>query len=158
MNAAHKWPIALVVGALFFVAGIETGRDMAIAQTKKRVFITRMYTGADKLTHAEEVEATFGMVGGRDVSPLMKITGAEIHRNPPGTTLDWHPAPARQYVITLSGQGELEVAGGKKIPVGPGHVELAEDLTGKGHITKTIGTEDRITLWLPLADQTPTPK
>jgi hypothetical protein len=88
----------------------------------------------------------------------MKITGAEIHRNPPGTVLDWHPAPARQYVITLSGRGEIEVAGGKKIEVGPGHVELAEDLTGKGHITKTVGTEDRITLWLPLADQSPTTK
>ena len=158
MTAAHRWPIALIVGALFFVAGIETGRDMAFAQAKKRVFITRMYTGADNLTHAEEIEATFAAVGGRDVSPLMKITGAEIHRNPPGTVLDWHPAPARQYVITLSGQGEIEVSGGKKIQVMPGHVELAEDLTGKGHITKTVGTEDRITLWLPLADQSPTTK
>jgi hypothetical protein len=158
MTAGHRWPVALIVGALFFVAGVETGRDMASAQTHKRVFITRMFTGADKLTHAEDIEATFSTVGGRDVSPLMKITGAEIHRNPPGTVLDWHPAPARQYVITLSGRGEIEVAGGKKIEVGPGHVELAEDLTGKGHITKTVGTEDRITLWLPLADQSPTTK
>jgi hypothetical protein len=34
------------------------------------------------------------------------------------------------HVITLSGHGELEVAGGKKIPVGPGHIELVEDTTG----------------------------
>ena len=45
------------------------------------------------------------------------------------------------------------MAGGKKIALEPGHIELAEDLTGKGHITRAIGTEDRISLWLPLTDQ-----
>jgi len=66
---------------------------------------------------------------------------------------DWHTAPRRQYVITLTGQGEIEVAGGKKISIQPGHIDLVEDVTGKGHITKVTGTEDRVTLWLPLADQ-----
>ena len=83
----------------------------------------------------------------------MAITGAELHRSAPGTVQDWHNAPRRQYVITLSGQGEVELAGGKKIHLGPGHIELAEDTTGKGHITRTIGNEDRITITLPLADQ-----
>ena len=56
-------------------------------------------------------------------------------------------------MITLTGRAELEVAGGKKIAIGPGHVDLVEDVTGKGHITKVTGTEERITLQLPLADQ-----
>jgi hypothetical protein len=56
-------------------------------------------------------------------------------------------------VITLSGRGEIELAGGKKIGLEPGHIELAEDLTGKGHITRVVGTEDRITVALPLTDQ-----
>jgi hypothetical protein len=56
-------------------------------------------------------------------------------------------------VITLSGRGEIEVAGGQKISVEPGHIELAEDLTGKGHITRVMGSEDRVTIQLPLADQ-----
>ena len=55
-------------------------------------------------------------------------------------------------MITLSGHGELEVAGGKKISVGPGNIELVEDVTGKGHITRTVGTEDRVTLQVPLSD------
>src|SRR5256886_9663951 len=72
-------------------------------------------------------------------------------RRPPRSTLfpyttlfrsDWHTAPRRQYVITLSGQGELEVAGGKKIPVGPGHIELVEDTTGKGHIRSEEHTSE----------------
>jgi hypothetical protein len=45
------------------------------------------------------------------------------------------------------------VAGGKKIAVGPGHVDLVEDTTGKGHITKVTGADDRITLQLPLGEQ-----
>ena len=32
-------------------------------------------------------------------------------------------------------------------------INLIEDTTGKGHITKGVGTEDRVSLWLPLADQ-----
>ncbi len=73
---------------------------------------------------------------------MMGITGAELRRAAPGTVSDWHTAPRRQYVIIFSGQGELEVSGGKKIPVGPGHIELVEDTTGKGHITRVTGNEE----------------
>jgi quercetin dioxygenase-like cupin family protein len=66
---------------------------------------------------------------------------------------DWHNAPRRQYVMTLSGHGEIELTGGKIISVGPGSIELAEDLTGKGHITRTVGNEDRVTIQIPLSGQ-----
>ena len=56
-------------------------------------------------------------------------------------------------MITLSGHGELEVSGGKKISVGPGNIEVVEDITGKGHITRVVGTEDRVTIQVPLADR-----
>ena len=55
-------------------------------------------------------------------------------------------------MITLSGQGELELSGGNKVSVGPGHIELVEDITGKGHITRTVGSEDRVTIQIPLSD------
>ena len=32
-------------------------------------------------------------------------------------------------------------------------IYFVEDTTGKGHITRVIGSEDRVTLELPLADQ-----
>jgi len=83
---------------------------------------------------------------------MVGTSGAELHRAPAGRVSDWHTAPRRQYVITLSGRGELEVSGGKKIAVEPGHIELVEDTTGKGHITRVIGTEDRVTLQLPVSD------
>jgi hypothetical protein len=121
------------------------------AASHKPVMITRLYTGPDGQTHAEEIEAKFAPGAGNDVFKLMTNAGAELHRAPPDRVSDWHTAPRRQYVITLFGHGELEVSGGKKIAVGPGNIELVEDVTGKGHITRVVGTEDRVTIQIPLS-------
>jgi sugar/nucleoside kinase (ribokinase family) len=141
---------AIAVGLLGFfvlISRAQTQRDAAVTATHKPVFITRVYTGPDGQTHAEETEAAFTAAG---VLKLMEVTGAELHRMSPSSGADWHRGPRRQYVITLSGAGEMEIAGGQKIPVGPGHISLIEDTTGKGHITRNF--DDRVTLQLPLAD------
>lgn len=139
--------VSALVGLGAFVAGAQT------AQKHKAFNITRLYTGPDGQTHSEDIEAKFMPGGGNDVFKMLPVTSAELHRAQPGRVSDWHNAPRRQYVITLAGQGELEVAGGKKIAVGPGHIELVEDTTGKGHITRVTGTEERVTLQLPVADR-----
>jgi hypothetical protein len=54
--------------------------------------------------------------------------------------------------VTLSGKGEIEVAEGHKIALKPGSVVLEEDSTGRGHISRTIGTEDRIALNIQVAE------
>jgi hypothetical protein len=137
-----------LLGLLVLASNAQTQRDPGVTQTHKPLFITRLYTGPDGLTHAEEIEAKFDAKG---ILKMDGATGAELHRMAPNTAGNWHPGPRRQYVITLSGRGEVEVAGGKKIAVGPGHIDLIEDTTGKGHITRNF--EDRVTLWIPLADQ-----
>ena len=111
------------------------------------------HTGPDGLSHVEEIEAKFAPGGETGAYKLMANAGAELRRAAPGRVADWHTAPRRQYVITLSGHGELEVAGGKKIQVGPGSINLVEDVTGKGHITRTVGNEDRVTIQVPLVDR-----
>jgi quercetin dioxygenase-like cupin family protein len=126
--------------------------DRASAQERKPLMIHWLYTGPDGQTHSEEVEAKFTGAGENPVYKLMANSGAELHRAPPGRVADWHVAPRRQYVITLSGHAELEVAGGKKIELGPGSIDLVEDTTGKGHITKVVGNEDRVTIQIPVAD------
>jgi len=130
----------------------QSAQGAGAAQNRKPVHITRLYTGPDGLTHAEEIEA-LGPGGGNDVYKLLANSGAELRRSPPGRVIDWHTAPRRQYVITLSGHAEIELTGGKIISVGPGSIELAEDLTGKGHITRTVGTEDRVTIAIPVSDR-----
>lgn len=152
----------LVTVALTFAAGAIVGRvvlpsvgpsiGVVHAQTRNPIIVTRLFTGSDNQTHAEETELKFSEGSGIQAASLLPVKAAELHRNVPGGVSDWHRGPRRQYVITLSGHGELEVAGGKKIPVGPGHIELIEDTTGKGHITRVTGNEERVTLQLVLAD------
>jgi hypothetical protein len=141
---------------VIFLSMERTDRDVVIAQTRKPVVFTRLYTGQDGLTHADDVEIPLTGDPQNLISEMFKVTGAEIHKAAAGRVNDWHVAPRRQFVITLSGRGEIEVAGGKKISLEPGHIELAEDLTGKGHITRVVGNEERVSIQLPLADQTPT--
>ena len=62
-------------------------------------------------------------------------------------------AERHQYIVTLRGRGEIELAGGRKIALEPGSIILAEDSTGKGHISRTVGTEDRIALNIQVADR-----
>ncbi|HEV2202072.1 MAG TPA: hypothetical protein VGR73_19815 [Bryobacteraceae bacterium] len=151
MRLRITWFIAAGVVSLFVaILAAQTRNDAA--QKRKTVMITRLYTGPDGLTHAEEVEAKFTPGTGNDVYKMAGTLGAQLSRAPGGRVSDWHTAPRRQYVITLSGRGELEVAGGIKIPVEPGHIELVEDTTGKGHITRVVGTEDRVTLQIPISD------
>jgi len=149
--------------ALFVVAGLlglttltppaPSAEKAAVASKSKPIMINRFYTGPDGQTHVEEVEAKFDGAGDNPGYKLLANAGAELRRAPPGRVADWHTAPRRQYVITISGHGELEIAGGKKIQVGPGSINLVEDVTGKGHITRTIGNEDRVTIQIPLTDK-----
>jgi hypothetical protein len=152
MKSKSAWFIATaLLGTSVAMQSAQSAEDAA--QKHKPLMITRLFTGPDGQTHAEEIEAKFAPGGGNDVYKLMANSGAEIHRAPPGRVADWHTAPRRQYVITLSGHAELEVAGGKKISLGPGSIDLVEDTTGKGHITRTVGTEDRVTIQIPVSDR-----
>ena len=126
---------------------------VVVAQTRKPITMTRIYTGPDGQSHAEEIEMKLN----GNATEMIKATGVEFSRRPPGSSNEWHTGPRRQFVITLSGRGEIEVAGGKKIAVGPGQINLIEDTTGKGHITRNLGPEDRIAITIPLADQTVDP-
>jgi quercetin dioxygenase-like cupin family protein len=123
-------------------------QDVVVAQTRKPIMITRIYTGPDGQSRAEQVELK---LNGGGASEMIKATGVQFSSRPPAPASDWHVGPMRQYVITLSGRAELEVADGKKVAVGPGQINLIEDTTGKGHITRNL--EDRVVVTIPLADQ-----
>jgi quercetin dioxygenase-like cupin family protein len=58
---------------------------------------------------------------------------------PETVVAEWHPAPCRQYVIVLSGAVEVTVSDGERRVFHAGDVVLAEDTTGKGHITRMLG-------------------
>jgi quercetin dioxygenase-like cupin family protein len=136
-----------LVGLFVLTWRAHVDQDVVVAQTRKPIMVTRIYTGKDGLSHAEQIELKLN--GG--ASEMIKATGVQFSSRPPAPASDWHVGPARQYVITLSGRAELEVADGKKVAVGPGQINLIEDTTGKGHITKNL--EDRVVVTIPLVDQ-----
>jgi len=161
LNTKRLAPIVLVASfIMIWRAGLN--RDVASAQGRKPVVITRIYTGPDGLAHAEDIELK---LNSRGATEMLKATGAEFSVRPPTAGANpnnkaatgasdpgWHTGPARQFVITLSGSSEVEVSGGVHVVAGPGHINLIEDTTGKGHITRNFGPEDRIALTIPLAD------
>ena len=114
----------------------------------------RVYSGTDgqsKIVEAppemrpfEDTEGAHG-VG----SPLVPATGIAFRVAPPGYVLHWHCAPRRQYSITLSGRAEIEVGDGTIARIEPG--DVAEDLTGQGHITRVVGDAPRLSVLVPLA-------
>ena len=147
----------LVMGwipTLAFVAGARwmTGTP-AFAQGRTPMKVTRLYTGPDGKTKVEEYEVPLKAQGtGTELSPAVAVKSLQFRRTNKDYNLDWHPAPARQFVITLSGESEIELEGGRKLRLGPGHILLAEDTTGQGHISRAVGSGDRLSLFIPLAD------
>jgi quercetin dioxygenase-like cupin family protein len=130
-------------------------RDV-LAQPLSPIHVTRLYTGSDGQTHAEQIEvklAPSGMLDGTGRADD-KVSNMRFVRWPPEHVNDWHTPPGgRQYVITLSGRGEVELIDGQKIALEPGRVILAEDLTGKGHLTRSVGSEDWVSLHVYIADR-----
>jgi len=144
---------AALIGVAVLMHPTQRAEGASAAQNRTPVKIHRFFTGPDGLTHAEEIEVKFE--GGADGNGLYKFlsnSNAVLRRSPPGRVNDWHTASRRQYIVTLSGHAELVLSGGQTLKVGPGDIELAEDTTGKGHITRTVGTEDRISIAIPVSE------
>jgi quercetin dioxygenase-like cupin family protein len=123
------------------------------AQKSAETRITRLYTGADGQSHAEDVTVAWRTAKLRaelSESEPVNVSRAQFLRWPRGFVWEGHPASKRQYVVVISGRGEVDVAGGKKVMLAPGRILLAEDVTGKGHVTRVGADEDLVMLLVPL--------
>jgi len=140
----------LVAGALVSVCvlgwGSSVSWDVVGAQgSSKPAVMKRIYTGTDGMSHVEDIVL--------DAKSVMeKVTSVEVRVAPSGRFGDWHVGPQRQYIINLAGSGQLEVAEGK-VDLPPGSMEYIDDLTGKGHTTRTTSKEERVSIWLKFEDQ-----
>jgi hypothetical protein len=127
-------------------------RVLVSAEQHRPLMATRIYAGADGLTHVEEVNLQMGSVAGApasvEESPAVMGAKSYVVRLAPGFTESWHNEEARRYVIPVSGSAEVEVSGGQKVSVEPGRIYLAEDLTGKGHTFRVTGHEDWVAMFV----------
>ena len=113
--------------------------------------ITRVYTGSDGQSHFETIEIPLQASRYGSLSELFEAEGVIFRETPAGGELDFHNAPRRQFVVTLSGEVEIECGDGSKHRLGPGEILLADDTAGQGHITREIQAPRR-SLFIPLPD------
>ncbi len=96
--------------------------------------LVRLFTGDDGESHFTDGRVELGPSGAP--SARSEVDGAaavSFEESTSGSSLSWHNAPERQYVITLSGRLEFETRLGERFTITPGDVLLAEDTTGGGH-------------------------
>ena len=106
--------------------------------------IWRIFTGPDGKSRQEALDVPLQSAKSGLVSKLFSGPGVEIHHN----------APKRQLIATLSGEAQIETGDGKVLNSRAGVIHLVEDVTGQGHITRVVGSEDRVSLFMPLDDST----
>ena len=113
--------------------------------------VVRIYTGSDGESHFEDVEPKLADDGhlGR-MSKLVPARGVIFREVGGDYALGFHNAPRRQYVVNLTGSVELETGDGTRRILGPGDVLLAEDTTGRGHISRAVRGQPRTCLFIPL--------
>ena len=93
----------------------------------------KLYTGPDGGSHVER-----GSIAGDALAGAESISFKET---PPHSELDWHTAPARQYVITLAGILAFTTRDGETFTIYPGDVLVALDYTGTGHEWRLVNDE-----------------
>lgn len=102
----------------------------------------RVTSSADGETHFEDAEMPMSPFPYAppappvDLSRMTRSTNIGFLEFPPGFESVAHCTPIRQFILVLSGEGELGVSNGDVRKLSPGTVLLLEDTSGKGHTTR----------------------
>ncbi|HYZ61294.1 MAG TPA: hypothetical protein VE650_02490 [Acetobacteraceae bacterium] len=112
----------------------------------------RIWTGDDGDSYFEEGTIAFSP-GARDdlLSFKAEATSISFQETKSGGTFAWHDAPARQFVITLSGTLDFQTRKREHFTIRPGDVLLAEDTTGTGHSWKLLDEQPWRRVYVVLA-------
>ena len=132
---------ALVLCLWVAMAGQATAQASAVQP------VARMYSDAQGETHIETVMMDVGRSNGFSATATVYFSRFAADMN-----VDWHPAPRRQFLITLSGPGyEVETSDGSVAQLPPGSVLLVEDTNPahRGHKTRSLGGETLV-MFVPI--------
>ena len=115
--------------------------------------ITRLYSDESGDSHFENIEIELKDLGdiGRlsDKFPVKDI----IFRETGGDyDYDFHNAPQKQFIILLDGVIEIETSLGEKRDFKSGEILLAEDISGKGHKTRSVDGKLRRSIFVTLGE------
>ena len=86
-------------------------------------------------------------------SPAIASTHVQFVTVPPAVIAhDWHPAPARQFVLLLKGELEVEVSDGERRAFTQGTIVFLEDTKGKGHKDHAVNDDELLLALIPVPD------
>lgn len=112
---------------------------------------TPEFVPAIRLKNTPDRSCTFEM----GKLPVLKTISTSSFRIS-NTVEEWeksdHPAPRRQYVVTLKGKIRFKVSNGDTFLIETGIILLAEDIEGKGHSWKFEEGEIWERLYIPIPD------
>ncbi len=126
-----------------FAKGEQAARPIAPKDAIGDAFmVSRVYGGADGESHIDTIALprTSGEPG-KSVQSRLYATDVELGDAMPGSFIDWHGVSTPRFLIVLSGELEVGLGDGSKHVLRKGDMVLAADVTGRGHTSRTIGTE-----------------
>jgi uncharacterized cupin superfamily protein len=137
-------PNVIFVYIIYIKSKLETRKETPM-------LITRIYSGPDGESHFEDIDFPMKAIGpGDSRSDTLPATGIFIRATQGEFEMDWHNAPRRQLLIMLKGQSEVTVGDGTKRILSPGDMMLAEDVSGRGHITRAVNDQPRMSVFVTL--------
>ncbi|MGD0104415.1 MAG: hypothetical protein ABSC06_10295 [Rhodopila sp.] len=113
--------------------------------------IHNIYVDASGETHWRDIEVQWVEErNGSKLSARLPANGIIFRETGGDYDLSWHPAPRRQYIINLDGGVRITASDGEAREIGAGEVILAEDISGKGHLSKSIGGKMRHSIFVAI--------
>lgn len=102
-------------------------------------------------SHWRDIEIDWAQEGPEGkTTARMTATGIIFRQTASEHDRPWHPAPRRQFIINLDAGVELVASDGDSRKIGAGEVILVEDVSGKGHLSKSINNQMRHSIFVPI--------
>jgi hypothetical protein len=100
---------------------------------------SRLYAGSDGQSHFQDVDLSLTVPHGNAFrSDELTVPGAFFREASGTNNPKWQNASHRQFVIITSGAIDVMVGDGTTRRFIPGDILLAEDTTGRGHVTTAV--------------------
>jgi hypothetical protein len=112
----------------------------------------RLWTGEDGQSHFESgvIDLQLGSRGDW-LSEKTDAVSIAFQQTDSGGSFDWHTAPARQFVITLSGTLDFVTREDKHFTLDHSTLLLAEDTAGGGHCWRLLDQQPWRRVYVVLA-------
>ena len=106
-----------------------------------------IYADTNGVSHFRDVEVSFASselaAKGNPVSTSsFQQSVAGFVSVPAGWNSGWHNSPGDGFAVLLQGSVEIEVGSGEVRRFSPGDVWRSTDVSGKGHVSRVVGTKD----------------